>query len=70
MSAGTKKAYNNTFETLIAIWDVLMEYSSKENPLTVKLFVMQYADRVEVLEPQDLRDEVRDLLKKALEAYQ
>ncbi len=39
-------------------------------PGGVKLFVMQYADRVEVLEPQDLRDEVRDLLKKALEAYQ
>ncbi len=34
-----KKAYNNTFQTVIAIWDVLMEYSSKENPLSVKQII-------------------------------
>lgn len=34
-----KKAYNNTFETVIAIWNVLMNYSSKETPLSVNQIV-------------------------------
>lgn len=33
--SGKKKAYNNTFETQIAIWNVLAKYSSRENPLSV-----------------------------------
>lgn len=38
-------------------------------PAGVKLFAMQYADSVEVLSPQKLRDEVRNALKTALEVY-
>ncbi len=39
-------------------------------PKGVKLFALQYADRVEVLKPSDLRDEVHKSLAEALEKYQ
>lgn len=35
----------------------------------VRLFAMQYADRVEVLEPEDLREDLRRSLSAALEKY-
>lgn len=36
----------------------------------IRLFVMQYADKVEVLEPLDLREEIRHSLQAALKKYQ
>lgn len=36
----------------------------------VKLFAMQYAGRVEVLEPQELRDEIKNDLRDALDQYE
>ena len=34
-----------------------------------RLFALQYADRVEVLEPQSLREEIRKTLKAATKHY-
>lgn len=50
--------------------DGYTEVSMNVAPKGVRLFVMQYADRVEALEPKSLRDEVRSALQAALEAYQ
>ncbi len=38
-------------------------------PEGVKLFAMEYADGVEVLEPYSLREDIRDSLEKALKQY-
>jgi len=38
-------------------------------PAGVKLFALQYAGSVEVLEPEDLRQEVAQALEEALELY-
>lgn len=46
--------------------DVLLNIA----PAGVKLFAMQYADSVEALEPQKLRESVRDALQAALKVYQ
>ena len=46
--------------------DVLLRVA----PAGAKLFIMQYADRVEVLEPETLRTEVEQTLRAALEKYQ
>lgn len=50
--------------------DGLIEAAVNVAPEGVKLFAMQYAGRVEVLEPEELREAVRDSLRSALEAYQ
>lgn len=39
-------------------------------PGGVKLFAMQYADRVEVLEPRPLREELRASLRAAFAVYE
>lgn len=39
-------------------------------PAGIKLFALQYADKVEVLEPAELRDEIRNALREALKSYQ
>lgn len=46
------------------------EVSMSIAPSGVKLFAMQYADKVEVLEPLTLRDELRASLQAALAMYQ
>ena len=38
-------------------------------PSGLKLFALQYADWVEVLEPQSLRQEILDTLEQAAQAY-
>lgn len=48
----------------------LVEVTVNVAPEGVKLFAMQYADRVEVLEPEELREEMRKSLQTALEKYQ
>lgn len=50
--------------------DDRVEVTMNVAPKGVKLFAMQYADRVEVLEPKELREEVRDSLRAALGSYQ
>ena len=50
--------------------DGFVEVTVNVAPKGVKLFVMQYADRVEVLEPKELRDEMRDSLRAALGKYE
>lgn len=49
--------------------DGYVEVTMNVAPKGVKLFVMEYADRVEALEPKELRDNVRESLKAALNTY-
>lgn len=50
--------------------DGFTEVSMSITPGGVKLFAMQYADKVEVLEPQSLREELRASLRAALAVYE
>ena len=50
--------------------DGTVEVTMSIAPAGVKLFALQYASQVEVLEPKELRDSIRDTLREALERYE
>ena len=49
--------------------DGTVEVTMSIAPAGVKLFALQYAGMVEVLEPAELRDSIRETLEEALERY-
>jgi len=49
--------------------DGMTEVTMSIAPNGVKLFALQYADAVEVLEPQSLRDEIRKTMENAVKKY-
>lgn len=49
--------------------DGMVEVTMSIAPSGLKLFALQYADRVEVLEPQSLRQEILDTLEQAARVY-
>lgn len=65
--------------TVMDFFGATPSYSQKEDVLTVtvsatflgvKLFALQYIDQVTILEPQSLREEIRDTLKNNIHRYE
>jgi proteasome accessory factor B len=43
--------------------------STVSGVVEIRLWILSWGDDVEVLEPQDLRDQVRDILERAIARY-
>jgi proteasome accessory factor B len=47
----------------------LLWRSTVSGVIEIRLWILSWGDDVEVLEPQDLRDQVRDILERAIARY-